>query len=200
MLCANQEMIRSVLRVSHRRTRRALRLAAVEPHRRRQPQLRPRAVQRRDALHRRGPADAVRHRGDACATCGRSRRRAHFTVPRFYEALMPYLRRRRGAARAFLQPAEAVVLRGCRPQPAVLRRAQRDGRAVVRRGHPVDDRVWRHRDRAVRAQHRPRGRVVGRARPARARAWSSSWRRSARRSRRACAGRTSRRVTFATTR
>ena len=48
---------------SWRRAAGALRLAAVEPHLRRQPQLRPRALQRRHALHRRRQADAggVRH-------------------------------------------------------------------------------------------------------------------------------------------
>ncbi len=91
---------------------------------------------------------------------------AHFTVPRTYEALMPYLRADAESARAFLQPPEDTVLRGRRPEPAVLRRAQRDGGEVVRRRHPVDDRVRRDRDGAVRPQHRSRGRVVGRSRPA----------------------------------
>ena len=57
MLCSNQEMIRWCCR-SCRRAAGPVRLAAVESHVRRQPQLRPRAVQRRHALHRRGQADA----------------------------------------------------------------------------------------------------------------------------------------------
>ena len=59
MLCSNQVMIRVALPVPGRRAAGALLLAAVEPHRRRQPQLRHRALQRRHALHRRGQADAA---------------------------------------------------------------------------------------------------------------------------------------------
>ena len=45
-----------------RRAAGARRLGAVAPHRRRQPRLRPGALQRRLVLHRRRPADARRHR------------------------------------------------------------------------------------------------------------------------------------------
>ena len=78
--------------VPRRRAAGAVRLAAVEPHRRRQPQLRPRALQRRHALHRRGQADAARSSAPRCAICARSPATAHFTVPRTYEMLLPHLR------------------------------------------------------------------------------------------------------------
>ena len=52
MLCSNQAVLASDLAVSGRRAAGARRLAAVEPHVRRQPQPQPGAVQRRDAVHR----------------------------------------------------------------------------------------------------------------------------------------------------
>ena len=58
MLCSNQQMIRQCFAVPGRRAAGAGRLAAVEPHLRRQPQRRHHALQRRHALHRRRQADA----------------------------------------------------------------------------------------------------------------------------------------------
>ena len=65
MLCANQQMLRQCMRLPGRRAAGAGRLAAVEPHLRRQPQRRHRALQRRHAVHRRRQADAQGHRRDA---------------------------------------------------------------------------------------------------------------------------------------
>ena len=53
---------------------------------------------------------------------------AHFTVPRTYEMLLPYLRDRRGPARAVFFEAEAVLLCRCRDDPARVRRAAGTGR------------------------------------------------------------------------
>ena len=50
----------------------------------------------------------------------------YFTVPKGYEALLPYLPRRRRAAREFLQPPQGAVVRRRRPGAARLRR---DGRS-----------------------------------------------------------------------
>ena len=60
--------------VARRRAAGAVRLAAVEPHLRRQPQLRHRAVQRRHALHRRRAAGAGRRWRRPSRTCATSRR------------------------------------------------------------------------------------------------------------------------------
>ena len=82
MMCANQQMLRQCLRLPGRRAAGAGRLAAVEPHLRRQPQRRHRALQRRHAVHRRRQAHAEGHRRRRCATCARSRRRSTSTCPR----------------------------------------------------------------------------------------------------------------------
>ena len=82
MLCANQADDPPALAVPRRRAAGAGRLAAVEPHLRRQPQLRHGALQRRHALHRRGQADCPAPSARPCATCARSRRPSTSTCPR----------------------------------------------------------------------------------------------------------------------
>ena len=74
MLCANQQMLAQAWPFLRGAAAGAGRLAAVEPHLRRQPQLQPGAAQRRHALHRRRQAGAGPDRDHACATCARSRR------------------------------------------------------------------------------------------------------------------------------
>ena len=100
MLCANQEMLRTVLPLLGRGAAGPLRLAAVEPHVRRQPQLRARALQRRHALHRRREADAGGVRHAPSRNLREIATTAYFNVPRGYELLVPRLRgRRRGSRR-----------------------------------------------------------------------------------------------------
>ena len=145
--------------VPRRRAAGALRLAALEPHRRRQPQLRPRALNGGTLLHRRGQADAaalrrtLRNLREIPAT-------AHFTVPRSYEMLLPHLRSDPVLRETFFR-AEAAVLRGGGPGPAVLGRAARRGHRGLRRGAADHDRLRRHRDRAVRVCTGPAGAVAG---------------------------------------
>ena len=100
MLCANQEMMRTVMRVPRRRAAGALRLAAVEPHLRRQPQLRPRALQRRHAVHRRGQADAGGVRGDGAQPARDRARPRTSTCRAATRCCVPHLRADAGCARA----------------------------------------------------------------------------------------------------
>ena len=96
----------------------------------------------------------------------------YFTVPKGFEALLPYFRTDRGAAPHLLQPLEGAVV--CR-RGAVAAGVRRDagaGQGRVRRGHPVPHRPRRHRDRA-----HGDSRACGRARTpptwaCRCRAWS----------------------------
>ncbi len=77
--------------VSRRRAAGAVRLAAVEPHVRRQPQLRPDALQRRHALYRCRLAGAG-HFGTTLANLREIATTAYFNVPKGYELLLPALR------------------------------------------------------------------------------------------------------------
>jgi feruloyl-CoA synthase len=67
------------------------RLAALEPHLRRQPQPEPGAAQRRHAVHRRRPAGAGADREVDAATCARCAPTLYFNVPRGYEMLLPFI-------------------------------------------------------------------------------------------------------------
>ena len=107
MLCSNQVMIRSRAPLPRRRAAGAVLLAALEPHRRRQPQLRHRAAQRRHVLHRRGQADAAALRHHAAqpargAGGGALHRAAHLRDAAAAPAPRP------GAARDVLPQPEAV--------------------------------------------------------------------------------------------
>ena len=55
----------------------------------------------------------------------------YFNVPKGYEALLPYLPRRRGAARELLQPPEGAVVRRRRPGAAGVRRDAGAGRTAT---------------------------------------------------------------------
>ena len=74
MLCSNQQAIAHDVALPRGPSAGRGRLAAVEPHVRRQSQLLHGALARRHALHRRGQARAGRVRRDARGTCARSRR------------------------------------------------------------------------------------------------------------------------------
>ena len=121
----------------------------------------------------------------------------YFNVPKGYEALLPHLPRRRGAAQELLQPAEGAVLCRRGAQPDDLGRAERARGRDHRRAHhlPVLARLDRDRRRwrspapgistapAISACRRP--------------ASNSSWCRTKASWRRGCAARTSRRATGA---
>ena len=183
MLCANQELIRTVLPFLRRRAAASLRLAAVEPHLRRQPQLRHRALQRRHALHRRGPADAGRHSDRTIANLREVAADRVLQRAARLRAAAAAPSRGRAFCAALLQPAQDVVLRRRRPAPA-RSPTSCSGWPSRRRGRPraVDHRPRRDRERAVRAVHgtaarRPRAR---RRAGARRRAEGRSRRRRAR--------------------
>ena len=139
-----------------RRSAGALRLAAVEPHLRRQPQFRHRALQRRHALHRRRQAHPRGFRHDPRQPQGRGDDGLFQRPARIRPAGAAVARRPR-APPSFLQPAEdAVLRRGV--APATGRRRPRRRRA--RRARPTDPArhgPWRHRERAVRAVRGRRG-------------------------------------------
>ena len=94
---------------------------------------------------------------------------AHFNVPRGYEMLMPYLRADAELRERFFSRLKLLFYAAAGLSQRFFDELSEMAVESLRRGRPVDDRVWRHRDRAVRALHRPRGRIVGRARRARAR-------------------------------
>ena len=109
MLCSNQEMIRDGAAAPRRRAAGPVRLAAVESHVRRQSQLRHRALQRRNAVHRRGEADAGGVRHDDSRTCAEIATTAYFNVPRGYDLLVPRLRADAGV-RAVISSAGSKML------------------------------------------------------------------------------------------
>ncbi len=76
MLTANQQQLAQIWPFLDRAAAGAARLAAVEPHLRRQPQFQSGAAPCRHALHRRRPAAARPGRARPCAICARSRRRS----------------------------------------------------------------------------------------------------------------------------
>ena len=76
MMCANQESAAAAWPFLERPPAGDRRLAAVEPHLRRQPQLQHDAAQRRHALHRRGQAGAGADRRARSPTCARCRPRS----------------------------------------------------------------------------------------------------------------------------
>ena len=199
MLCSNQEMLRGRAPVPGRGAAGAVRLAALEPHGRRQPQLRhscsTTAARSTSTRAARCPAPSTRRSG----TCARS-------PPR---RTSPYRARTRCCCRTcaptpvlrerFFAQLKMFFYAAAGLDPAGVRRAHGDGGRDLRRGDPLGDGHGRHRDGALRALHRPRRRLGRLPRLPRRRASSSSSRPSARSWRRACAGRTSRRATGGTT-
>ena len=156
MLCSNQQMIRQSFAVPGRRAAGAGRLAALEPHLRRQPQLRHRALQRRHDVHRRRQAHAQGHRPDAAQP---ARDRADDLLQRAQGLRGDRARdgRRRGAAphavlaRQGLHVRRRRALAGGLGPPRPPRRGHR-GRARLHVHRPGHD-----RDRAIvhlRARHR----------------------------------------------
>ena len=112
MLCANQQMIRQCFPALARRAAGAGRLAAVEPHLRRQPQRRHRPLQRRHALHRRRQADAGADRRDAAQP---ARDRADDLLQRA-QGLRGDRQRARGRRRRCARRSSAAS--GCSSSPA----------------------------------------------------------------------------------
>ena len=149
MWCANQAMIARAARVLRGRAAGDRGLVALAPHRRRQPQFRLRALQRRHAAT---STRASRCRARSRPRCANLREVAtnwYFTVPKGYEALLPYLARRRAAAKHFLPAAQGALVRG---RGAVAIGVRRDAGACardLRRAHPVPDRPGLDRDRAL---------------------------------------------------
>ena len=155
------------------------RLAALAPHRRRQPQHRPGPVQRRLAVHRRRQAHRRRDRPDRAQP---ARDRDQLLCQRAQGLRGPAAvpRRRCGIARAVLQRAQADVLRGRPSRPARLGGPAAACAGGDRRAHPDADRPGRDRDRAVRVHARQGGEPRRRGRPAgardRAQARAAGWR------------------------
>ncbi len=181
---------RADLAVHGRHAAGARRLAAVEPHVRRQPQLQPDPQARRDDVHRRRPPGAAadadhgaqpdRDRADDLLQRARGLRRA---------AAVPGARRR--AARALLRAPGPDLLRRRRAAAGSVDAAGGGRSRGARRAG--DDDLLLGADRDVAAGHRRAlpDRPRGRDRRAGARAWRSSSRRSRASSRCASRGRTS---------
>ena len=149
------------------------RLAAVEPHLRRQSQPEHGAAQRRHAVDRRGPAGAGADREDAGATCARCSRRCYFNVPRGLDMLLPLLEADRRAGAALLRaPARACSMpaRRCRRPPGSGCRRWRATRA--RRAGVADHVVGLDRNLAGRHQRALEARPRRQHRRCRCRAWS----------------------------
>ena len=140
--------------VSRRRSARALRLAALEPYLRRQSQLRPDAVQRRHAVHRRRRADAGRIRHD---TRQPERDRDDRLLQRAarLRAAGTSASRRRCVPRRLLQPVAHALLRGGRPAAGGCRRVS-DAWPLetLRRAHSVGHWPGIDRDGPIRHVHR----------------------------------------------
>ena len=137
MLCSNQEMIAHGARLRGRRAAGDPRLAALEPHRRRQPQLRPRALQRRHALHRRRQADARRDRRRPCATCARSRRPATSTCRRASRRCCRYLRADAALRENFFSRLKMLCLPAPASRSTSATSCKRAGARDLRRAHPA---------------------------------------------------------------
>ncbi len=133
--------------VHRRRAAGAGRLAAVEPHLRRQPRFRHGAVQRRLVLHRRGQAAARRHRSHGAQP---SRDRADHPSQRAQglRDAAAVSAERRGISAEFLQPTEGAVLRRRRPGATCLGRVAADGRRHDGRAHHLPGKPWLDRDGA----------------------------------------------------
>ena len=120
----------------------AVRLAALEPHRRRQPQLRPRALERRHALHRRGPPAAGRSSRRRSATCARSPRRHTSRCRAPTRCCSRYLRADRAAARAVLRPAQDLLLRGRGAHASACSTSSRRWRSRLAARRSSGSRAW----------------------------------------------------------
>ena len=164
MWCANQQQMRQSMPVLDRGAG-AGRLAALEPHLRRQPQFRPDAVQRRHALHRRRQAGAGADRRDPAQP---ARDRAHRLLQRA-DRLRGDRQRDEGGRGAAAQPAVAradVLLRRGGAGPAGLGCAARGAGARNRRAHRDGHRPGHDRIGALRHLHHQsqrQGRLPGRA-------------------------------------
>ena len=142
--------------VSRRRTAGALRLAAVEPHVRRQPQLRHRPLQRRHVLHRRRSAGAGPDRHARWRNLREVATTAYFNVPRGFEMLLPALRDDADFRRLFFSRLQIAVLRRRRPAPADRGRdagtGGRDAAAGPSAGSPASARPRARRSRCAPAR------------------------------------------------
>ena len=107
------------------------RLAAVEPHLRRQPQLQHGALARRHALHRRGQASARRIRRPRSRTCATSRRRSTSTCPRGFDMLVGHLEPDRVLRETFFRDLDLIFYAAAALSPADVG-AARGGRAATR--------------------------------------------------------------------
>ena len=110
--------------VPRRRAAGAVRLAAVEPHLRRQSQLRPRALQRRHALYRRRPPDAGASRRRSRNLSEIATDRVLQRAARLRAAACQHLCADAGLPRPLLQPAADAVLRRGGAAPARRRRSR----------------------------------------------------------------------------
>ena len=174
-----------------------VRLAALEPHRRRQPQLRPRALERRHALHRRGTPAAGCLRGDGPQP-GRDLGDGalHGTAHVRDAAPVPAGRPRSCASGSSLGSRSSSTRPRGSPSGCSTSSRRWRWRPAARRFS--GSRAWgrRRRHPSPSAPAVPAPRPASSASPSRAS--SSSSRRSARSSRGGCAGRTSRPATGVT--
>ena len=107
------------------------RLAAVEPHLRRQPQLQPGAAPRRHAVHRRRQAGARTLSRPPCANLREISPTLYFNVPRGFDMLLPRARARRRAARA---ASSASSTWSSTPPPRCRSRPGSGSSALAQRG------------------------------------------------------------------
>ena len=132
-----------------------MRLAAVEPHLRRQPQLRHRALQRRHALHRRRQADAGRVRHDAAQPARDRQSRRTSTCRAATRCWCPHLRRTPASARRFFSRLQMLFYAAAGAAAAMSADdMQRLAVETLRRARSAGHRPRRDRERAVRAVHR----------------------------------------------
>ena len=197
MLCANQQMLGAGLAVPRGHAAGGGRLAAVEPHLRRQPQLQHGAAQRRHALHRRRQAGARAWSRPRRATCARSRRRCTSTCRAASTCCCRSSRRTRRCARNFFRDldmlfyAAAALPQNLWERLEKLARRENGGAPGDALGLGLD------RDRAARDRGALPDRARRRDRPAGRRLRAEARARRAASSRCACAGRTSRPATSA---
>ena len=108
MLVANQQMLAQGWPFLDRPPAGDRRLAAVEPHLRRQPQLQPGAAQRRHAVHRRRQAGAGPGSTSTVRNLTAMSPTMYFNVPRGFDLLLPSLESDAALRRTFFRELDAV--------------------------------------------------------------------------------------------
>ena len=168
MLCANQQALAQAWPFLERPAAGAGRLAAVEPHLRRQPQLQHGAAQRRHALHRRRQAGAGADRKTTVRNLREVAPTLYFNVPRGFDMLLPFLESDAALRRKLLPRAArcSSMPRAALPQNLWdrLERAGREASAAAASRHALG--LGLDRDRAARDPVHFRMRARRRDRPA----------------------------------